>query len=417
MRRIRVPGIDNQAVEQLPFVAQSQGVIGSSTSSPAGRFEELRDLRPRDHAVHHGEPSSCRSSASRSRAGGVGSRKVPSGRCKITQWTCYLSIAIVMLQATGADLRVRLRRGRRPSPGAAQMFPNIVLLPEFMPCALLVVVATLGAGTALPYVDRRPHQPVWHRAMACRWSSSPRWCRGLPFAYYPILQEQEVVCVRSARLASLGILGRSCGSSSVNAGSRCSSRSACSLTAARYGGQNTYIPLKVNQAGIVPIISASSVLSAPGARLRVFGGGEDPDEGIVRGSPGHHTYIVNSQNIVYVTIFAHLIIAFSDFFKSIACRSLSSRPTSSASRVASFPASVQARQTERYLSKTVNRITLLGAVFVASLAITPHSSRGLFHADFPFAGTTVLIVVGVAARAHAPDRQPAHAAQLRGFPE
>src|SRR5688500_8323876 len=89
------------------------------------------------------------------------------------------------------------------------------------------------------------------------------------------------------------------------------------------GGQNTYIPLKVNQSGVIPIIFASSILLLP-AILASFMGDADPnsDSWFERARAEIQQfvdqYILNTQNVVYITLFAVLIIAFAYFYNSIA---------------------------------------------------------------------------------------------------
>ena len=107
-------------------------------------------------------------------------------------------------------------------------------------------------------------------------------------------------------------------------------------------------------------------------------------------------YILNSQNLVYMTLFAVLIIAFAYFYNSIAFDPV--RQADQIRRQGGFIPGVRpGPQTERYLAKAVNRITLPGAVFIAFIALLPYLI--LWAADvstFPFAGTSVLIAVGVA---------------------
>ncbi len=107
-------------------------------------------------------------------------------------------------------------------------------------------------------------------------------------------------------------------------------------------------------------------------------------------------YILNSQNLVYVSLFAILIIAFAYFYNSIAFDPV--RQADQIRRQGGFIPGVRpGPQTERYLPKAVNRITLPGAIFIAIIAILPYLI--LWAADvntFAFAGTSVLISVGVA---------------------
>jgi preprotein translocase subunit SecY len=167
------------------------------------------------------------------------------------------------------------------------------------------------------------------------------------------------------------------------------------------GGQNTYIPLKVNQSGVIPIIFASSILLLP-AIMASFLGDADPNSDSwwqqvrVEIQEFVDQYILNSQNVVYISLFAILIIAFAYFYNSIAFDPV--RQADQIRRQGGFIPGVRpGPQTEAYLAKAVNRITLPGAVFIAIIAILPYVL--LWAADvqrFPFAGTSVLISVGVA---------------------
>ena len=164
-----------------------------------------------------------------------------------------------------------------------------------------------------------------------------------------------------------------------------------------YGGQNTYIPLKVNQAGIVPIIFASSILLLPVLLSNVVGAGKDPDKGIRSYiSRFISNNIINSQSVFYVAVFAIMVIAFAYFYNAIAFD-----PIKQADQIRKqggfIPGIRPGPQTERYLAKTVNRITLPGALFIAAIAIMPYIIVWVGDVqNFPFAGTTVLIAVGVA---------------------
>ncbi len=160
-----------------------------------------------------------------------------------------------------------------------------------------------------------------------------------------------------------------------------------------YGGQNTYIPLKVNQAGIVPIIFASSVLLLPVLMSNMLGSGEGW-RGSIAGFVSN--YLINSQNMLYISIFFLLIIAFAYFYNSIAFDPI--RQADQLRKQGGFiPGIRPGPQTESFFAKTVNRITLPGAMFVAFIAILPYIILWVGDVQsFPFAGTTVLIAVGVA---------------------
>jgi preprotein translocase subunit SecY len=159
------------------------------------------------------------------------------------------------------------------------------------------------------------------------------------------------------------------------------------------GGQNTYIPLKVNQSGVIPIIFASSILLLPVILTQFLGSGEG-----WRGEIASFVdqYIVNPQNFVYISIFAVMIIAFAYFYNSIAFDPV--RQADQLRRQGGFIPGVRpGPQTERYLAKAVNRITLPGAVFIAIIAVLPYLLMIIANINtFAFAGTSILISVGVA---------------------
>ncbi len=161
------------------------------------------------------------------------------------------------------------------------------------------------------------------------------------------------------------------------------------------GGQNTYIPLKVNQSGVIPIIFASSILLLPVIFSNVLGGA-DPDSWRSGVQSWITEYIVNPSNLVYITIFALLIVAFAYFYNSIAFDPV--RQADQLRKQGGFIPGVRpGPQTEKYLAKAVNRITLPGAVFIAVIAVLPYLlllAAGIN--TFGFAGTSVLISVGVA---------------------
>jgi preprotein translocase subunit SecY len=159
-----------------------------------------------------------------------------------------------------------------------------------------------------------------------------------------------------------------------------------------YGGQSTYIPLKVNQSGVIPIIFASSVLYLPILLTNVLpssGWGASVQRFV-------NDHLVQPDSIVYVVVYGLLIIGFAYFYTAIAFD-----PVQQAENIRKqggfIPGIRPGPQTERYLSRILSRITLPGALFIAAIALLP--SLLLAVADvqnFPFAGISILIAVGVA---------------------
>lgn len=386
---IRVPGIDNAAVEQFQEAVRSQGALGFLNLFSGGAFGSFSifalGIMPYITAsiIMQVLGVVIPKLEKLQQEGAVGQRK-------ITQYTRYLAMAIALLQATGLTFIFGQGRGSAFF-GAAQSVPNVRLLPDGMWPRGYLVILTLVAGTAvIMWLGELISQRGIGNGMSMIIFASV--VADLPFSYYSLLQSRKTFVFIAMVALSIGIV---IAVVRVELGQRRIPVQFAKRVVGRrmYGGQNTYIPLKVNQSGVVPIIFASSVLLLPVLVSNMLGSGEGWRGSIVEFVD---QYLVNSQNIVYITLFSLLIIAFAYFYNSIAFDPI--RQADQLRRQGGFiPGIRPGPQTERYLAKAVNRITLPGAVFVAIIAIMPYLL--LWAADvqtFPFAGTTVLIAVGVA---------------------
>ncbi len=388
---IRVPGIDPDAVLQFEEAVKSQGALGFLNLFSGGAFGSFSIFAL-------GIMPYITASIIMQVLGVVIPKleklqqEGAAGQRKITQYTRYLGIGIALLQGTGLTFIFGQGRGSAFF-GAAQSVPNVKLLPDGMWPRGYLVILSLVAGTALiMWLGELISQRGIGNGMSMIIFASV--VSDLPFNYYSILQSRKWFVFALLVALSIGIV-----IAVVRvelAQRRIPVQFAKRVVGRRmYGGQNTYIPLKVNQSGIVPIIFASSVLLLP-VLLSNLLGGNDGTGWRAWVQRQINTYIVNSQNIVYISIFALMIIAFAYFYNSIAFDPI--RQADQLRRQGGFiPGIRPGPQTERYLAKAVNRITLPGAVFVAVIAILPYLL--LWAGDvrsFPFAGTTVLIAVGVA---------------------
>ena len=385
---LRVPGIDASAVAQLREASKSQGALGFLNLFSGGAFGSFSifalGIMPYITAsiIMQVLNVVIPKLQEWQEMGAVGQRK-------ITQWTRYVAIAIALLQGSGLTFIFGQGNGSAFF-GAAAQAPDVVLLDPFMPRALLVI-PTLVAGTAmLMWVGELISQRGISNGMSVIIFSSI--VAGLPYSYYSILQSKKFIVFGLLVIVSLAILAAVV---RVELGQRRIPVQFAKRVVGRNmtGGQSTYIPLKVNQAGVVPIIFASSVLLLPVLLSNVLGSAEG-----WRGSVASfvNDYLVNSQNMVYIVGFFLLIVAFAYFYNSIAFDPI--RQADQLRKQGGFiPGIRPGQQTERYLSKAVNRITLPGALFVAFIAILPYIILWVGDVQsFPFAGTTVLIAVGVA---------------------
>jgi preprotein translocase subunit SecY len=385
---LRVPGVDSGAVRQLREAANSQGALGFLNLFSGGAFGSFSifalGIMPYITAsiIMQVLQVVIPKLEEWQQEGATGQRK-------ITQWTRYVAIGIATLQ--GAGLTFIFGQGRGSAFfGAATQAPDVVLLDPFMPRALLVI-PSLVAGTAfLMWLGELISQRGIGNGMSMVIFASI--VSGLPYSYYSILQSKKFIVFAILVIASIGILAAVV---RVELGQRRIPVQFAKRVVGRrmYGGQSTYIPLKVNQAGVVPIIFASSILLLPVLFSNMLGSAEG-----WRGSIAKfvNDYLVNSQNMLYITVFFGFIVAFAYFYNSIAFDPI--RQADQLRRQGGFiPGIRPGPQTERFFAKTVNRITLPGALFVAFIAILPYIILWVGDVQsFPFAGTTVLIAVGVA---------------------
>ncbi|MCB5234806.1 MAG: preprotein translocase subunit SecY [Candidatus Cloacimonetes bacterium] len=154
-----------------------------------------------------------------------------------------------------------------------------------------------------------------------------------------------------------------------------------------YGGQSSYIPLRVNTAGVIPIIFAQSVLMFPATIAQFFGGQSGFWVGLQR--------MLSPGAILYTILYVGLIIFFAYFYTAIVLN-----PTEMAENMVKYgghiPGKKPGKRTAEYINKVLTRITLPGAVFFAFVALLPELMSHRFDLPFYFGGTGLIIVVGVA---------------------
>jgi preprotein translocase subunit SecY len=155
-----------------------------------------------------------------------------------------------------------------------------------------------------------------------------------------------------------------------------------------YGGTSTYIPLKVNQAGVIPIIFASSVLYFPQLLGTVV-----PWEGVRTFITDH---LANPASFVYIVMYATMIVFFAFFYTAITFNPLD--VADNMKKFGGFIPGIRAgRATAEHLNFILTRITLPGSLFLAAVAVLPSVALALLNVTaLPFGGVSILISVGVA---------------------
>jgi preprotein translocase subunit SecY len=162
----------------------------------------------------------------------------------------------------------------------------------------------------------------------------------------------------------------------------------------QYGGTSTYLPLKVNQAGVIPVIFASSLLYIPQLISQLTSNTAHPSS-FARWVQNH---LINQQDYIYILIYLALIIFFTYFYVGITFD-----PVERADDMKKYggfiPGIRPGRPTAEYLQFVLSRITLPGSLYLGIVAILPNFFFSITSSNaqnFPFGGTAVLIMVGVA---------------------
>jgi preprotein translocase subunit SecY len=152
-----------------------------------------------------------------------------------------------------------------------------------------------------------------------------------------------------------------------------------------YGGSSTHIPLRVNTAGVIPVIFASSLLALPATFAQFV---RHPWAEAVRSWLGF-------GGLVYTLLYAGLIIFFTFFYTAIVMN-----PADVAENIKKsggfIPGIRPGQKTAEYLEKVLDRITFLGAFYLAAISVLPEVLIVYWNVPFFFGGTSLLIVVGVA---------------------
>ena len=278
------------------------------------------------------------------------------GQRKITQWTRYLTVAIAIAAVHRPGLPVPQRR-RRPPRRRRQHHRPRRARPTFTPFRVIVVVLTLTAGTALlMWMGELITQRGIGNGMSLLIFASVG--QRLPGARAPRCKAEKgndrprrpAAPVAVVLLVAIVFIEQGQRRIPVQFAKRVVGRR-------MYGGQSTYIPLKVNQSGVIPIIFASSVLYLPLLLTNVLPADGWGDVGAELGQRQPRAARLSSGT--YVIVYGLLIIGFAYFYTAIAFD-----PAQQADNIRKqggfIPGIRPGPQTERYLAKILTRITLPG---------------------------------------------------------
>ena len=313
------------------------------------------------------------------------------GQRKITQWTRYLTIAIAVLQSTA--LAFLFHNGGGGLLGGGGNPTKIDVLPDFTAPKVLLVVLVLTAGTALlMWMGELITQRGIGNGMSLLIFASV--VSSIPSQFGQINATEGLGLLIPLVFLFLVVL---VGIVIIENGQRRIPVQFAKRVVGRrmYGGQSTYIPLKVNQSGVVPDhLRQLDALPAAAASPRCCR--PTRAAGASACSAGSTTTWCSRARRFYMVVYGLLIIGFAYFYTAIAFD-----PHQQADTIRKqggfIPGIRPGPQTERYLSRILARITLPGALFIAAIALLPSLLLALADVRaFAFGGTSILIAVGVA---------------------
>jgi len=300
------------------------------------------------------------------------------GQKKITQTTRYLTIALALMQSTGLIYAFH-------GHDSALLGTTIDLIPKFNIWLGIFMVLILTAGTAFVMwlaeliTQRGIGQGMSILIFANVVASIPSGGKAI-YEEGGSFKFSVMILVSLLLLVFIVFMDQGQRRIPVTFAKRVVGRRT-------YGGQSTYIPLKVNQSGVIPIIFASSVLYIPVLLSNVI--------------PNHsfQSFVKNNiqpTSMVYIGLYFVLIVAFTFFYVYVAFD-----PHQQADQIRKqggfIPGIRPGPPTERYFAHILNRITVPGALFLAAVAVVPSILMAAWNLNkFPFYGTTLLISVGVA---------------------
>jgi preprotein translocase subunit SecY len=308
-----------------------------------------------------------------------------SGQAKITQYTRYLTIGLAILQSTGY---VALAR-------SGTLFPNCPtdthpIIPDASPFRLTTMVVTMVAGTAV-----------------IMWMGELITDRGVGNGMSVLIFTQVIAVIPGEMLTIYQTRGTFTAGLALivvfvivafvvfmeQAQRRIPVQYAKRMVGRRmYGGTSTYIPMKVNQAGVIPVIFASSLLYIPQLAVSLFGSTSHPQGWV----SWVQRYLERSDGWLYDAAFFVLIVAFTFFYVSITFN-----PTEVADNMKKYggfiPGIRPGRPTAEYLGYVLNRLTTPGSLYLGVVALFPLVALGVIGVanQFPFSGVSLLIMVGV----------------------
>ena len=297
------------------------------------------------------------------------------GQKKLAQITRYTTVGLGLLQGTAYFIYLN-NSGYLSVDGGAVVFAAFVIVLAFTAGSALVMwlgeqIDVKGIGNGISML-----------LFAGIISRGPQAFNAL-VAYWKLEKQFEVIAIVILFLLVIGFIVWM-----TNAERRIPIQYAKRVVGNKmYGGQNTHIPIKVNMAGVMPIIFSSSILMLPTMILSFMKDTTSTWYKVLS--------LFSVQGVFYAVVYFVLIIGFANFYATIQFN-----PVEMANNLrkngGAVPGIRPGKPTSDFISKILSRITLLGALFLSVIAILPIILGSVGGINISLGGTSVLILVGVA---------------------
>ena len=307
-----------------------------------------------------------------------------AGQQKLTQYSRYLTVGLAILQSTGF---IALARSGQLFSGCSE--GSILYKTDIFTLSTMVICMTAGTAVIMWLGELVTDRGVGNGMSVLMFTSI---AARIPNEGQMILQNAggfvfTLICALGlAIIIAVVFVEQAQRRIPVQYAKRMIGRR-------QYGGTSTYLPLKVNQAGVIPVIFASSLLYIPQLISQLTS--KNSTSGFALWV---NTYLINQQSWVYISIYFALIIFFTYFYVGITFD-----PVERADDMKKYggfiPGIRPGRPTAEYLQFVLSRITLPGSLYLGIVAILPNFFFSITSSNaqnFPFGGTAVLIMVGVA---------------------
>ena len=371
---IPVPGIDPVVLADL-FDSQKGGILGMFNMFSGGALSRFTIfalgimpyisasiiMQLATHAVPHLEALK---------------KEGEAGRRKITQYTRYGTLVLAFFQAFGISVALQSQAGLVPNPGTMFQLTTIITLVTGTMFLMWLgeQITERGLGNGISLIIFAGIAAGLPSAIGSTLELARTGAYSIPLVLFLLVAVIGITALvvfveRGQRKILVNYAKRQVGNKV-------------------YGGQSSHLPLKLNMAGVIPPIFASSIILFPATLAGWFGGGsnmtwlKDVSDMLSPGQP------------IYVMLYASAIIFFCFFYTALVFN-----PKETADNLkksgAFLPGIRPGEQTARYIEKITLRLTLIGAIYVTLVCLIPEFLVVKWNVPFYFGGTSLLIIVVV----------------------